>query len=283
MTHIWHSTNTMMKFKSVLYKELIELNLYIITLCQFKCPYCYSRYENLSKWNKIMDLDLIHKIVEGIKYSKGNFSISLLGGEPTLHPHFYEIISSFTKIKNIKEVIIYTNGVKPIDIIDDKVRVVFAFHPSENNVNLKKNILSCKCNKKISLSLVKKFQNEIKDMYNFAVNNSIEIEPTFITNPKNKHFLIPKIIQYENHRVYDYNGTKYNLLEVCDNNLDNFKGWKCYINSYEIDVDGECRRECSSKKYDINNMFKDMKYDYIVCKCDKCVEQCLLDYTKIKS
>lgn len=251
-------------------------------MCQFKCPYCYSRYENSSKWNKIMNLNLIHKITEDIKHSKCNFSISLLGGEPALHPHFYEIINLFTRIENVKEVIIYTNGVKPIDIIDNKVRVVFAFHPSENNINLKKNILSCKCNKKISLSLVKKFQNEIKDMCSFAVNNSIEIEPTFITNPKNKRNSIPKIIQYENCKVYDYNGIKYNLSEVYDNNLDKFKGWKCYINSYEIDVDGECRRECSSKKYNINSIFKNMNYNYIVCKYEKCTDQCLLDYTKIK-
>lgn len=271
-----------MKFKSILYKDYIEINLYITSICQFKCPYCYSRYENKNKWNKIMELNLINNIIYNIKKIPYNFSISLLGGEPTLHPHFNKIVDELTHCENIKEVLIYTNGVKHIDIINNKVKVVFAFHPTENNEFLKENILHCKCNKKISLSLVENFKDEIVKMYNFAKDNCIEIEPTFISNPKSKKCKIPDIIPSEKIRVYEFDDKLYNLTEVYDKHLDHFKNWKCYINSYEIDVDGECRRECSKNKYNINNIFKNMKYDYIICKYNKCTDQCLLDYTKIK-
>ena len=87
----------------------IEINIDIITMCQLKCPYCYSRYDK-RKWGKIMKLNDFKKIVQLISNLNGDIRVSLLGGEPTLHPLLNVFLKLLYKTKNVSEVDIYTNG-----------------------------------------------------------------------------------------------------------------------------------------------------------------------------
>lgn len=75
----------------------IELNIHITDRCNLKCTYCYN---NFYKRN-VRDIprDDIFRIVDAFK-KLGILEVSLVGGEPFLHPDFPAIVE-YIKSKNI--------------------------------------------------------------------------------------------------------------------------------------------------------------------------------------
>jgi hypothetical protein len=83
-------------------------NLLITTVCNRDCPYCFARgkirSENATRFISLEDVDRVVGFLE----KSGVNTISLLGGEPTLHPSFCEI---FDRIRNHGfSVDLFTNG-----------------------------------------------------------------------------------------------------------------------------------------------------------------------------
>lgn len=119
------------------------LDLFINNKCNFNCEYCTVD----NSINKNYDFDLIKKI-DFIDYDV----INILGGEPTLHPDFIEIVK-FIYNQN-KNIIIFTNGtnlskLKKIDYLD--IKFIISLH----YMKLKRNILFYK---KIYLESFKSFK-----------------------------------------------------------------------------------------------------------------------------
>ena len=262
-----------MKFKSVLYKDLIEINIYLCTLCRFKCPYCYARKDFKASWGKIISKDTLNSVFKAIKSNPGNFSLSFLGGEPTLYPHLKDCVTQFAELSNVAEILLYTNGSAYIDTLP-KTTVIFAYHPTEDNCNFKDNVLRCPNPKRVALSLYRNFDF---DLYRFLKEHGIEIEPTFITVGSRSIF--PDVIPEEQLKVYDLDGRRYNAHEVLKGEINHFKGWRCYINSYEVSVEGKVTKECSGEPYTISDLSR-VKYDFIECPFECCRDPCLWDYPK---
>lgn len=70
-------------------------NLMLTNWCNYKCPYCFGidfMHPLLPKKN--MSMDTFHGIIDWLSITKRDVStIHLMGGEPTLHPNFEEIVS----------------------------------------------------------------------------------------------------------------------------------------------------------------------------------------------
>ena len=68
-------------------------NMIITGKCSKNCSFCFTE-EEARKENKYehMTLDYIKDITERYEYKKRGFTLKLLGGEPTEHPDFIEII-----------------------------------------------------------------------------------------------------------------------------------------------------------------------------------------------
>ena len=62
--------------------------------CNLKCEYCYNNSRN--DFSSELFKDQIIKVVDEL-YELGTFEIRLTGGEPTLHPHFFEIVKYIEK------------------------------------------------------------------------------------------------------------------------------------------------------------------------------------------
>lgn len=90
------------------YPLLVDLEL--SSVCNLKCPMCYTITEDFRKRVKkgFMDYDLFTKIVDEIVGKVFALRLSLRG-EATLHPRFIEAIQ-YAKSKGIKEVSFLTNG-----------------------------------------------------------------------------------------------------------------------------------------------------------------------------
>lgn len=74
--------------------------------CNFRCPWCYAEGTHYLN-EKTMSLELAKALID-FSHSLGAKTFILIGGEPTLHPNFFEILE-YIKSKNMDAALV-TNG-----------------------------------------------------------------------------------------------------------------------------------------------------------------------------
>jgi radical SAM protein with 4Fe4S-binding SPASM domain len=90
------------------YPLLVDLEL--STLCNLRCPMCYTRTAQFKQkvYAGLMDYGLFTRIIDEIGGKVPAIRLSLRG-EPTIHPKFLECVA-YAKKKGIREVSTLTNG-----------------------------------------------------------------------------------------------------------------------------------------------------------------------------
>lgn len=84
--------------------------LEITDRCNLTCPTCYTESgPNVGKHRSLVEIE---KMLDVIVANEGEPDIvQISGGEPTLHPHFFEILD-LAKTKPIRHLMVNTNGVR---------------------------------------------------------------------------------------------------------------------------------------------------------------------------
>lgn len=121
-------------------------NIFLTRKCNLKCPYCFAD-EFVNKEYENITLKDFKTAINFIK-TDPNERIGLIGGEPSLHPDFNTILDILTKDEDIKNFIIYTNGLeinKYLEKISNKKVHLLVNCNSQNDIGdkfekLKKNI-----------------------------------------------------------------------------------------------------------------------------------------------
>src|SRR5438046_2530699 len=86
----------------------------IVNSCNLPCPTCYAS-SPLGVGNKVdaVPLDDLKRRIQGVIDRKGGIEIlQLSGGEPTLHPQFFELLRWLHANPDIDYVLLNTNGVR---------------------------------------------------------------------------------------------------------------------------------------------------------------------------
>lgn len=278
----------------------INVNWELVSHCQFKCTYCYygphKSNTNYSTLGKI--------ILKKLSTISAPTKITLLGGEPTLHPDFHEVVNALHKIKHVEEINIVTNFEMPLEFwtqltpYADKIKVVISFHPEYPQRDAFDKIQSLQDLLKLDLVFVVhnnlKFlprlneyfdhlRAKIKDhvTFNFVpVHESIEGQNKYVPYPDEiKEFL--KIVQ--NYALTKDNFETASILlindqwqltpkfELLNKSLNRLKGWKCDLRAFIIHEDGQVSRACtSSKKHILLEDFsgKTITCPFNICECD---------------
>mgnify|MGYP000294131930 CR=1 FL=1 len=81
------------------HKDHLNVHWDTLTICQLECSYCYARNTYGREWNKLASKTVIDKVIDALSQSFLPFNLGLLGGEPTLGPHYNYIID---ELKNAK-------------------------------------------------------------------------------------------------------------------------------------------------------------------------------------
>jgi MoaA/NifB/PqqE/SkfB family radical SAM enzyme len=93
-------------------------NLIIADVCNMACPYCFAgQYMSSVKTNSkssFISLETFEKRLDFLDRSNIN-SVRLLGGEPTLHPQFVELVRR-ARLRH-KIIVIFSNGVIPEPVL----------------------------------------------------------------------------------------------------------------------------------------------------------------------
>jgi len=91
-------------------KEILSPNILLTNFCNQNCDYCFAKDEMEKSTVKEMSLEDFKKLVVILKKNKIK-TLRLMGGEPTLHSYFDEIIK--LALAEFEEILIFTNGLIP--------------------------------------------------------------------------------------------------------------------------------------------------------------------------
>ena len=87
--------------------ELINAYLHITNACEFKCPFCYASDIKICEGKSFFETDKILKIIDIVGKSTIK-NISLVGGNPILHPDIFSIMKYIKSTTNLN-IILMTN------------------------------------------------------------------------------------------------------------------------------------------------------------------------------
>ena len=86
-------------------------NIMLNEICNLRCPYCFAD-EFVNKAPKEITMDDFRKALEFSLSSGPNERIGIIGGEPTLHSRFKEIMSILINDPRVGNVTVFTNGTR---------------------------------------------------------------------------------------------------------------------------------------------------------------------------
>lgn len=98
----------------------------IVTSCNLSCPTCYADSPQTSAHGtEAVPLEALKRRIQGVVERKGGIEIlQLSGGEPTLHPQFFELVEWVQNHPKIDYLLINTNGVRIATDEDFATRLV---------------------------------------------------------------------------------------------------------------------------------------------------------------
>ncbi|MFC1851416.1 radical SAM protein [candidate division CSSED10-310 bacterium] len=79
----------------------------ITNACDLNCPICLGKPYDQGRFISIVDLEIM--VDNLLHYAQAGHIVTLGGGEPTLHPHFFEVVQLIKKA-GLKDIWLYTNG-----------------------------------------------------------------------------------------------------------------------------------------------------------------------------
>lgn len=110
---------------------MLPINILLTNFCNQNCPFCFAREEMANKnVKKEISLKDFKTVLLKMKKEPKISTVKLLGGEPTLHSQFKQIIK--LSLKYFPKVQVFTNGIFPDDIaqflLEKTPQVAFTFN-----------------------------------------------------------------------------------------------------------------------------------------------------------
>lgn len=280
----------------------------VSTKCNFMCSYCYARAGYGEEWNKLDTWNRQLLIIRNIKNSTLPVFLGLLGGEPTLHPRYSELIERcHDAISNKPDGRLYitTNGSKGNEWFEKHAyfsntyflwSVHFEYEKmyGENFSTLLNNIKIMKdkgFKNKVNIMLVpdKTYWPKIHYIADKLEELDVELHPHFLYNNGDVHEVydyneeffeeFKRFEKYKKYLVFESDTDKkiFNDYTIFHNKFTSFTGWKCWNNNYEISYNGDVRKFCFNEKDSLIhnfNYFKNIKEitpgicPHSSCNCD---------------
>ncbi|MCU8090197.1 radical SAM protein [Shewanella sp. SM20] len=88
--------------------QLEQIYLLLTRKCNLSCSHCIR--SSTPYFTEMIDINLAFQIIDKLSFIRKESVMLISGGEPTLHPSFYEIVEK--SAKNFKKVVINTNGLR---------------------------------------------------------------------------------------------------------------------------------------------------------------------------
>lgn len=261
----------------------------VSTQCQFKCTYCYAMKEygwqsnsNTGEWNQIDKWYKQKMVIHAVSKSTLPVFLGLLGGEPTIHPRYDELIDRcISAIDNKDQSMLYvtTNGLRGPGFFEkkkayDKLMYLWSFHVEEyerygKNFNkIIDSIRVClakgsRCRVNVMLHSDEQYWQTLHKFVDIIEGiDGVEIHPHWIYADGSPHYgttdynekFYQEFKRFSNYPRWltfeDAAGgkTTMNDYDIFSHDRINFKGWNCWHNNYEITWNGKVNNTCFPHK-----------------------------------
>jgi sulfatase maturation enzyme AslB (radical SAM superfamily) len=282
--------------------NLVSFDWSVIDLCNYNCSYCFAGFDDIDKNKRSIfhkDKNIKHaykSVLSKLSLPRlPRYEVSLVGGEPTLHPHIDEIVTTLCKNDNCIDVSIITNTHKSIEYFEqlsrlslDKLTICSSIHVEyhkdrdlEKYLHLK-NINKIKYQPLVMLHDSESYYSKTVEILDFFISNNIEYSVTFIEDTHNykpvysdqfyrtfEHYLKLSTNNtfefYTGNKMYEMSRESINT-----NGYKRFKGWKCRPMLWTIDVNGTFTNACTdeSPNYILSDLTSHRTCPLSECTCD---------------
>lgn len=276
----------------------LTILVYISDACNFKCSYCYNRQPRSGNF---IDIDILLNFLAQISEKTGrNIKLSLIGGEPSLHPKVSELVTRSFNIKNVCSVDMYTNlSVARCDyaeLLSKNVKFSVSWHTETNDTTFVSFLNGLTGINQANII-------EIAMMYEFG-NSDRWGNVIYTLKEKYKNVIVPWLL-YKPSGVFQYSDDDIrNFSSILIKNgfvdvkkhighkdiykfifddfsavyMDDYSGNECTagVDTLYIHVNGDvypCQNEFyygDKPLYNIKDGFDVEKYTTVVCKCPFC-------------
>ncbi len=194
-------------------------NIMLNEVCNLRCPYCFAD-EFVNKNPKGISMDDFKTALDFSLSSGPGERIGLIGGEPTLHSNFREILIMLINDSRVNNVTVFTNGIRITDFIDEishpKIHLLINCNSPENmglsnykrmveNIDymISKRYLKDKITLGINMykpnfdydyiiDLLEKYK-----LYSVRTSISVPNEPAYVSEPLNYFSLMkPRVLEF---------------------------------------------------------------------------------------
>lgn len=239
-------------------------NLILTTKCQRNCEYCFAKDSMISESEFSLD-----NFIRAVKFlSTGPKNINLLGGEPTLHKNFCDMLELLLK-KDFR-VQVFTNGMVKNETLDSIISVINKITLKKDQLYFSVNVREEKYRSKLETKLQERFFDYMgKLSYPSFVIHDININLLFLKDIVNrfntdntiKLNLAHPIINGDNKYLSPekYKSVAKNIIDLVDNTPDIYKRFDCGFVLCMFSID------------EINRLNKDEKNDFIFS-CDNPID-----------
>ena len=239
----------------------INVQLYINTTCNLRCPYCFIRNGMLKGKEWIMSLEKVMLIK---KFIPENCTIHLIGGEPTIHKDFLKIVKLFADHK----IEVFTNGTRKLlspAEIGENVSYSCTFHQEMSKKFGRERFLENIKDAKIFKVRVMLDGPKSLDDFDFFVKHGFETELRPLSGHPESIENLPQRYKTATILKQDYflDGKKLNVNEALKIS---FKGWHCQPSVIIIFPDLSGYINC--KHFRLIRNFKNLTP--IICNSEKC-------------
>jgi Radical SAM superfamily len=108
-------------------RDVLSVLWAITKVCSFRCSYCvYYKHRRGAEFSSREDL--LRAAQTLLRLGRPGYQITLYGGEPTLHPHFEDLLAYFVGADAPVELRMFTNGAQSAGFFDRIVRTTKGFH-----------------------------------------------------------------------------------------------------------------------------------------------------------
>lgn len=162
-------------------------NIMLTYRCNLNCSYCFAN-EFVHKENTDITVRNFMKAVDFLT-REGKCQIGLIGGEPTLHPGFTEIMELLTANPRVSGVTVYTNGL----LIDRFIPQV-----AHSKVGI---LVNCNSPLVIGKEAFSRLTKNLDMMMQDSIKNRIRLGINLYSDDLDYSYIMELLRRYDHHRV----------------------------------------------------------------------------------
>lgn len=232
----------------------LNVLLFIADQCNFACPYCYNRQP---RTKTLADLNLLWKFVDDMHTkTQRKMTVSLIGGEPTLHPKMVDFCKKILSMKKTS-VEVLTNFSQPLDyyldLLEHGVKIAATWHGKAND---KANLEYAKKMLRVPMKYFQNDQVEIRIM--FENDNWDNAEVIFKQMyPLFKQWIEISLVMGNDGKPYEYTIAQHRRYEEILKKL-----------KYSRDFFTVKYEDGTEKQVSFNDMYLDPLVDFHLWRCN---------------